>query len=265
MKIGLDFVSPLNLMRQRFLFASAALSPIIFLNFRKFPRDSETLRRLLVYSLINVPAWYAMLVGLVHETSGIASVLTYTQPLFVFCLAIPILKEKMTLSRIVGTVVGFVGIMFLSVGGVESFMFSAITSLLLGAFLWAAAIVYYKKYLSRIDPLIGNFTQLFIGAIIFSILGFATNDQSFPMNATYLVMIVYVSVGAFSVAWTIWLVLLRSEDATVVASSSFLVPLGALFLGWVLLAEGITFQSAFGTALVLFGVCMVNMSGVRIH
>jgi drug/metabolite transporter (DMT)-like permease len=72
-------------------------------------------------------------------------------------------------------------------------------------------------------------------------------------------MIVYVSVGAFSVAWTIWLVLLRSEDATVVVSSSFFVPLGTLFLGWVLLAEGITFQSAFGTA---FGVCEVNMSGV---
>jgi len=64
----------------------------------------------------------------------------------------------------------------------------------------------------------------------------------------------------FSVTYVIWLMLLRSEDATILAGSSFLVPLTALFFGSILLGESIDAQSVLGSALVLVGVYLVNVS-----
>ena len=49
---------------------------------------------LLFFSLIDVLGFVLGAVGLVEESSSIGAVLTFTQPLFVFCLAVPFLKER---------------------------------------------------------------------------------------------------------------------------------------------------------------------------
>jgi drug/metabolite transporter (DMT)-like permease len=260
MKTSLTFVSPLNFLRQRFFFAALALSPILLFNYRKLPRDRRTFEKLLIFSFINVPSFVATLVGLANEGSGMASVLTYTQPLFVFALAIPFLNEKVTSSRVLGGMLGFVGIVVLSFRALGLFSLGSTIILLLGALLWAVANVYYKKYMTQTDPLFANFFQLLVGTVALSVLCLCINDYFFPINLTYLSTMLYASVGALSVGWTIWLLLLRSEDATILAGSSFLVPLIALFFGSILLAEGIDLQSALGSALVLMGVYLVNVN-----
>ncbi len=70
---------------------------------------------------------------------------------------------------------------------------------------------------------------------------------------------------ASSVGDTIWLVLLCSEDATILAGSSFLVPLIALFFGSILLGEPINQQSVLGSVLVLLGVYFVNVHKKNSH
>ena len=88
MKTALTFVSPLNFVRQTFFFAALALSPIVIFNYRKVPRDGKSFGKLLVYSFMCVAYTVASCVGLVNVGSGIASVLNFTEPLFLFVLAI---------------------------------------------------------------------------------------------------------------------------------------------------------------------------------
>jgi len=259
MKIGLAYVSPMNFLRQRFIFSAIALSPYVLFMLRKIPKNSGTLPKLLVFSLINILSSIATLIGLVNQGSGIASVLTYTQPLFVFCLAIPFLKERVDTLRLLGAVTGFVGVVVLFSGALGSFMLDATVILLLGAFLWSAAIVFYKKYLSQTYPLIANFSYLSVGAVILSIWSLIANDYTFPTDTTYIISILYTSLAGLSVAMTIWLFLLRVEDATVIAGSSFLVPVVALFLGWKFLGESLYLESTLGSVLVLLGVYLVNL------
>jgi len=259
MKISLEFVSPMNFLRQRFIFSAIALFPYLLLTVRKFPKGSGTLPKLMVFSLINVASSIATLIGLVNQGSGIASVLTYTQPLFVFCLAIPFLKERVNTLRLLGAIIGFVGVIVLFSGTLGSFAFDATIILLLGAFLWGAAIVFYKKYLSQTYPLIANFSYLSVGAVIISIWSLIANDYAFPTDTTYIISILYASLAGLSVAMTLWLFLLRVEDATVIAGSSFLVPVVALFLGWKFLGESLYLESALGSVLVLIGVYLVNL------
>jgi drug/metabolite transporter (DMT)-like permease len=260
MKTSLMFVSPLNFSRQTFSFAALALSPILLFNYRRLPRDRKSLGNLLIFSIFNVASTVAMYVGLTNEGSGIASVLVYTQPLFVLVLAVPFLNEKVTSTKVLGGFLGFVGIVFLSLRGLGLLSVESTVLLLLGALLWAAAIVYYKGYMTQIDPLSTNFVQYVISAILVSIVCVCMSDYVFPTNLTYLSTMLYISVVDLVIGWTIWLTLLRSEDATILAGSTFLVPLIALFFGSVLLGERINLQSAFGSALVLLGVYIVNMN-----
>nr|MDO8134038.1 DMT family transporter [Candidatus Njordarchaeum guaymaensis] len=259
MKIGLRFVPPTTLVLHRFMLSGIVLSPIFLLSLKKVPKDNRSLGKLLIFSSISVAYIAATHIGLVEESSGIGAVLTYTQPLFVFCLAIPFLKERVTSIRLLGAILGFGGIVILFLGKLGSFTLNSSIIMALGALLWAFAIVYYKKYLSQVDSLIANFFQLSFGVIPLSILSLTTNSFAFPRDIEYVWILLYTSVGVLAIGMTVWLFLIKEEEATLVAGSSFLVPLVALLLGWQFLGETIQIESVFGSALILTGVYLVNM------
>jgi len=259
MKIGLRFVSPTTFVLQRFIFSTVALSPVFLLSLRKVPRDSDTLGKLLVLSLINASTIIAVTAGLVEESSGLGAVLTYVQPLFVFCLAALFLEEGATSIRLLGTISGFAGIVVLFHGRSSSLTLNSAIVMISAAFLWAVTIVYYKKYMSQVDSLIASFFQTSLGIIPISMFGMVTNGFTFPRDIEYLYIILYASVGAMAVGSTIWLFLIKEEEATVIAGSSLVTPLVALLLGWLFLGENIRIESILGSALILAGVFLVNM------
>jgi len=231
---------------------------MFLLSLRKAPQDSGTLGKLLLLSLINVSTVLLLTIGLMEDSSGIGAVLTYTQPLFVFCLAIPLLKETVTSTKLLGSIFGFVGIIVLFHGRLSSPTLNFAIVMILGAFLWAITIVYCKKYLSQVDSLIANFFQISFGIIPLSILSMITKSFVFPRDVEYLWVILYASVGALAIGSTVWLFLIKEEDATVVAGSSLVIPLVALPIGSQLLGEPIQIQSMIGSELTLARVCLVN-------
>jgi len=262
MKMGLGYVGPLNFVFHRLMLSALALSPFLIFLRKRFPKDKETLIRLAVLGMINVSSMSSSNIGLVYEKSGISAILTYTQPLFVFCLAVPVLKEEAKISKLLGVFVGFSGVVVLSVGKLNSFESLSYSSLFLvgGAFLWAMAIVYYKKRLTHVDPVVTNTVQLGVGAGFLAWLASASEGIAFPLLDRYVVTILYASIFASAIAQTFWVLLLKEEEATVLSSSSFLVPIAALFFGWILLGENFELISLLGISLVMIGLYLVNRS-----
>jgi O-acetylserine/cysteine efflux transporter len=260
MKKGLGYVDPLNFVLHRFLFSAIFMFPFLLIFRNKIPKNREYLLGLFLLSVINAVGVASTNIGLVNEKSGLSAVITYTQPLFVFCLAALFLREKTNKSRIIGLLIGFLGVVTISTKG-ESFFQGATLSilpLLLGAFLWGATIIYYKRYLSGIDAVVTNAFQMTIGASLLGIIDAAQGGFSFPLSLDYLAIILYASVAASGVAFTIWIHLLREEEATVVSSSSFIIPIATLLFGWLLLGETIEPQLILGAALIILGVYIVN-------
>jgi len=192
-KMGLSFVHPVTFLLQRFTISAVVLSPIPLLLRKRIPQDSDTLVKLTLFCLMCVLGITAMHVGLVEESSGIGAVLTYTQPLFVYCLAVPFLKERVTAIKVLGILAGFVGVVVLFLGKVGSFTFNSALIMLFAAFSWAVSVVYYKKHLSHIDPFIANFFQLPISIFPLDLLSVFTKSFVFPVDTTYLWIILYVS------------------------------------------------------------------------
>lgn len=260
MKSGVRIVGPLNFLMQRFLFASLALFPFLIYLRDKIPRDRNTWLNLLLLSVINATGMISTNIGLVYEESGISAVLTYTQPLFVFCLAVPFLKEEMSVGRLLGTIIGFFGVTVLYFGRNLSLatISYAVSFLLLGAFIWAATTIYYKKFLIDVNPVVTNQMQFMVGVIILSILSAAFEGFSLHMTGTYIFIVLYASICASAIAFCLWIFLLQEEEATVVSASSLIVPMVALIFGWLFLQETIELKSLLGFSLILTGVYLVN-------
>jgi drug/metabolite transporter (DMT)-like permease len=259
-KIALSFASPSTLLLQRFLVSAAVVLPIFLLLRKKFPHDRRTLVRLTIYCLIYVSVNTAQVLGLVQGSSGIGAVITYTQPLFVLCLAAPFLKERITTHKILGAAFGFAGVAILFLNKTGSLVLSSSLLMLLSAFLWALSVMYYKRFLSQADPLVPVLLQLIIGSIVFSALDLGANSFAFPMNTQYVAIVLYSSAGGLALGNIFWLRLLRDEEATTLSSSFLLVPAVALVFGWYFLGESLNVESFLGSALILGGVYLTNLS-----
>jgi drug/metabolite transporter (DMT)-like permease len=267
MKVGLKFVSPLNFAMQRFFFASITLLPALPLKINSFPRDVKTWRRLFLISLINAACITFLNIGLMYESSGLSSLLIYTQPLFVFCLAILFLNEQASMVKALGVILGFSGIAILYAERISLAMsfLNPILFLVFGAFLWAVTIIYYKKFLSHVDPVLANIVQFILGFIfIFAVtLTFERPTITFNYPPQYLLSLFYASTLGSAMASTVWLVLIREEETIIVSSSSLIIPVIASIFGWVFLGEVIKLISLLSFILILLGIYLVNRTAAH--
>lgn len=265
MKSALSLVDPLSLVLAILALSAAALSPILVFAGKDIHGDKKTIIRLLLVGVINGLMMTTTLVGLVHEKSGIGAVLNYTQPLFVFFLSIPFLKGEASVSRLTGALIGFLGVAVLSVNRTVFAENYAYFLLVLGAFLWATMILFYKKWLSNVNPVLTCFAQQGVGALFMSVITLTSGPArfSFPLEFAYISMILYSSILAYGIAAVVWIHLVAQEEVTVLSSSSYLVPAIAVFLGWILLGENPELRSILGMILILSGVYVVNRPSHR--
>jgi drug/metabolite transporter (DMT)-like permease len=194
------------------------------------------------------------------ETTGLSSILTYTQPIFVFCLAVPFLGEKATPAKVSGVIFSFIGIatlyadkLYSPTGSPEALLF-----LILGAFLWAITVVYYKKFLGDVDPFIINAIQFIFGSVF--LLAVTTILGGVKINSTplYIFSLLYTSILGSVIAMTLYLLLVKEEETVIVSTSSLIIPALALIFGWIFLKENMEFHSLLGFLLILSGVYIVN-------
>jgi len=259
MKSGLDYVDPVNFVLHRFAISTLVLAPLLAVQWKKVPKNRRDLMALFLLGVIGSAGIVATTIGLVYEKSGIGATLTYSQPLFVFCMAVPFLGEKVNASRLLGVLVGFLGVVVLSMKEVafEGLTFSVLL-LLAGAFLWGVTVIYYKRFLGHIDPIVTNIVQLGVGSLLLGVVDAVSGRFFWPLSMAYLSIVLYASIGASSIGLTLWLFLLRDEDATVLSSSSMAVPLVSFLFGWMLLQETVEPRSILGAVLIVVGVYLVN-------
>ena len=264
MKVSLTYIGPLNFALQRFALSTVVLSPLLVHVRNRTRIDRRVVRRLLILGAVNTAEIVLLYWGLVYETSGIGAILAYTQPLFVFCLCAIFLRSEAKPVRFLAAFMGFLGVIVLSIGRTGSVLMSANIGdvmLLLGAFLWAVAIVYYKKSLSDVDSAFASVIQQAFGVAIVTPLALGVEGFSFPLTQSYLIMISYLGIFGSGITVYLWLFLIREEDVTVLSLSSFLIPMIAVFLGWLLLAEEVRAISLLGIGMILAGLYLTNRSG----
>ena len=237
------------------------LMPFLVTMRDRLPRDARVLGRVVIFSLLNALSIALVNLGLMHESSGIGAVLVFTQPLMVFVISVVLLHEKASSLRLIGVLTGLAGTTTISlkegVGLIPAFSYATLL-LILGAFAWALAAVYYKKYLNNLDVIVATTLQFAVGFVVMLAFSMVSEGFVFPLVSQYLEILLYVSLGSSILGTVIWLYLLGREDATTLSSYGFIVPIIALIFGWWLLGESITERYYLGTILIVSGIYLVQ-------
>lgn len=259
MKIGLNYVSPMNYLWQRLFFSTFMIAPLLLLCRNGIKWEFKTIGILVVAAASWVFSNVFMMFALGSENSGISAILTYTQPLFVFGLSAIFLKGEITKVKVVGALLGFAGIGVIYIeqlGGGGAI--SAIFYLVLSAFLWAVSIVGYKLVSDVVHPYWMSFTEVALGSFLVLPFALSTGGITFPTELPYVLSVGYMTVLATAVAFVLWFDLLKNEDAVTVSSSSLMVPIVAFIVGAALLGEMVNGYQVVGIVMVLTGVYFVN-------
>ena len=191
--------------------------------------------------------------------AGVAALLVGSIPLWMALLDRVVFGRRLTGSAYLGFVLGFLGLAFL----VDPFGAGSVDRLgaiviVLAALAWAAGSLYSRGAALPKRPLVSaglaslcGGVLLLSGSALTGELGRATFSAEALLAVGYLVV-----VGSF-VGFTAYVWLLRVAPTSLVATYAYMNPIVAVFLGWLLLDEEVTFQMAAAGGAVLVAVALI--------
>lgn len=267
-RIGLDSLTPIFSVGLRFLLASVFVFGIMKWKKIKFDKDSFSLKLYLVLALFS----YSIPFGLVYWAeqyipSGLASIVFATLPfgVIIFSLfAFP--ANKISFSQLIGVILGFFGIVVIfseSLSFDMSKYFLGVIAVLLSAFLQSAIAVIIKKYGGYLNPLSMNFFPLLVSGLLMIVAGLVIEDISYwKFDTKAFGSVVFLSFFGTVVTFTTYYWLLKRINVVILSLSSFITPVTAVFLGWLILNEKLSSNAILGSSLVLIGILFANFSAL---
>lgn len=204
-------------------------------------------------------------VGLMYLPGGLFSVLVYFQPVLLGLFAWLWLGENMTVLKLIGLLIGFIGIIIVSIDGL--IVHISVIGVVLGlvtAFVWALGVVYIKKVGDDVDAYWMVALQFIIGGFVLLISGTVFESwTAIHWNGIFLFGLGFGVTMGIPVAYVIYYTLVRAGEASKVGSFTFLVPIISVFVGVLFLDEPATFTLIVGLLLVVLSIYMVNSSGYK--
>ncbi len=191
-----------------------------------------------------------------------AAVIFYSMPLWLAILAhFGLPDEAITPVRAVGLVCAFAGtawaILSRTPGGEGSLIGDLCA--LGGAFGWAGtAFIARKSRLRAAGPEMQLFWMVLVSGPILLLISPLFGPLIRDLHALHLLGLLFQSSVVVAGGFICWLWLLSVYPAATVASFSFLTPVFAILLGWVLFSEAITPAILGAGALVAVGIVLIN-------
>lgn len=259
-KVALEFTPPLLFAGLRTLLGGLLLGAILVPRWNRI-RWKENWRVYAISGIFNVVLFYGLqTVGLMYVPSGLFSVLVYLQPVLVGIFAWMWLGEAMSRLKVIGLVIGFLGVAAVSVGGFSGHVAVAgVIIAIITAVSWALGTVYVKKVNQRVDSLWLVAFQCTLGGIVLTGAGTVTESWSdIVWNVPYVSGLIFGTVLGISLSWLLYFTLVNSGDASKVASYTFLVPVISVFVSSLVLREAITAFLLIGLILIGLSIYLVN-------
>ncbi|NMP23718.1 DMT family transporter [Sulfobacillus harzensis] len=224
--------------------------------------DRESVGVNLILALLNVFFFYGLQnIALQYEPAGLISILVYIQPVVTAVLARLWLKEWLTPVKLVGIILGFLGVAFISAGqlDVREVGGLAVAAGLAAGFSWGLGTVVYKKFRRHPRPVHDVGIQFAVGGVLLLGLGSVTEHWgTVHWSGVFVADLLCVGLLGTALAWIIWSGLVQAGEASRVAAWSFLVPVLATVLSVWWMGEPLTTGLVAGGVSVMVGLYLIN-------
>ncbi|TMN21427.1 DMT family transporter [Lentibacillus cibarius] len=266
MKAALDFMGPLTF--STFRFGTGAVTLLLFVLVLKAGKPPRQMwKHLFVVGMLQTAIVFScVMYGMQFVNAGKSSVLLYSMPLWSSFLAVKVLGERITPGKIVGLVMGMLGL--LTILGWDIF-FVQDPAVIFGellivaaAFSWAGSNTYYRLKLEGMTQLQVSAYQMLFGTIGILAATVVTEwGEPVHLTSASVFYIFFTGVLASALCFTVWFVLLSTIDMVTATLSTLLVPVFGLFFGWLILGEKLTGSIITGSALVIAGIAIAQVFG----
>lgn len=215
----------------------------------------------LISAIFNVVFFFGLqTVGLDYLPAGLFSVLVYLEPVLVGVLAWLWLGEQMSWRKVVGLILGFLGVAAISARSLTSHL--SVTGVIIGiltAITWSVGTVYTKRAQARVDMIWLLAIQFLIGGILIAATGSASESwASIQWTPPFILCTLYGGFFGIALSWIIWFYLVKSGDATRVAAFTFFVPLISVLTSVLFLHESVSVWLVVGLVLIVLGIYLTN-------
>jgi len=204
--------------------------------------------------------------GLLYTTAINTGWIIAVHPVFIVLAARLFLEEPVTLRKVLGILLGFMGIAFVISKGKFSLAMLGFPStfgdllVLSSAVTWAAFTVGGRGFLSRFPPLTVITPVMGAGCLGTLSFSFFEGDWSHlgDLSGTAWGSLLFLGIFCSGLAYLLWYAALRKKDSSTVGMYLYLEPLVTLMGASVLLGEEIRVTTLVGGSMILLGVYLAT-------
>lgn len=192
-----------------------------------------------------------------RASSGYAALVVGTTPLWGAFIESLLRRQRPSARMMLSLLIGFAGLVVLTLPTIkmgERSDWIATVALLCAPLSWSIGSAYQQRRKLSQPIIVSSAYQQVIGGLVFILLAFATSEPwPAPTGEAWLAWGYLVIFGSV-IAYTAYVTALRALPLPIVMTYAYVNPVIAVFLGWLLLSEPITWSTLVGTALILAGV-----------
>ena len=267
LRIAVETLPPFLMASARFLIAGGLM--FLFLRLRGAPmpkrrhwRSAVIIGFFLMVGGTGLVTWSEQQVP-----SSTAALVVATMPMWIALFDWLIFKKPRPGKRVaVGLVLGLIGILLLigpgQVLGTAEFSLAALFILLLAPILWGFGSLYSRGAELPDDTFMATAIEMLAGGALLLVIGLFAGEANGFNSANFstlsLAAFAYLTVFGSIIAFTAFIWLLKVVPATKVATYTYVNPVIAVFLGWLILSEPITATTIISVVVIILAVVLIT-------
>ena len=238
---------------------------LVFIKIKKIKMAREAIKEHLWILLVSGGFiglnWVLLFESYRYTSVAVATLCYYMAPIFVMIVSPFLLKEKLTVKKVLCVIVALIGMVFVSGvldGGISDI--SELKGILfgLGAAALYATVVMMNQKLGKVPTYDKTIMQLGAAAVVLiPYILFVEDLSAVVLTPLIVFMLIIVGVVHTGIAYALYFGSMNGLKAQTVALFSYIDPIVAIILSAMFLKEPMTIYSAIGAVLVL-GATMIS-------
>lgn len=264
-KYGLPYAEPFVFLSLRMLAATVLLlALVLLLKGERILTRAQIGQSALAGLLLHGGYLGGVFYGIAHGLpAGVSAVIVSMQPVLVSVLAVPLLKERLKATQMVGLLAGSVGVLMVLLPGLRNALGSdSISTIGLVAGIVAlvsgtTGTLVQKKFGGSIPMLAGTSVQYVASGIVFALIALTTESLTVEWTGQFIFALTWLTIALSIGAILLLFFLLRNGSAAGVSSLYYLVPATTSIEAFLLFGEQLSPLSIVGVAITALGVSLV--------
>ena len=263
-KIASDTYTPMAIAFGRIFFAALVMVLYCWMKEIKIDAFGEHWKMYASIGLVNlILPFFFISFGIVKVQSNMAAILMSTAPIFATILGqLFIQDEKINFLKLLGIIIGFLGIVFLFSDDLlinqSNYLFALI--IILGPFCYTLGGLLSLKLKHVKNETLTSSILVWAVIMLLPVLFIVENPTELRPSWSSTISLFYLGVVATAIVWLMRFYILKSNGLVFQSQVAYIIPIFGLIFGYVFLGEKITYKIIVALIAVLVSTYLIEKS-----